>query len=66
LLGVDGRQVVAKWYTGNITFRISSRTYLDSKSDGKNGVQYEAVVYKIRSGEVISRSIEQIEHVWGQ
>jgi hypothetical protein len=64
LLGVKDNKVAAKWYTGNITFRISNKTYLNKKTSGTNGVKYEAVVYTIRSGEVISRSVEQIEHTW--
>lgn len=64
LFEIEDSKVVADWYTGNITFRISEVEYFDVKFSGVHGQKYEAVVYEVRSGEVISRSVEYVEHIW--
>ncbi len=52
LLDTNGDYIaVANWYTGNITFRISK-----IEISGK----YEAVVYKVEKGKIISRNVEQV------
>jgi len=54
----------ASWYSGDISFRISRKSYFDKSVDGKSGVEYEAVVFKIENGKVLSRTIEQVQHLW--
>ena len=64
LTGLKNTEGVASWYTGNITFRISRKSHLTKSVDGVSGEVYEAVVYEIRSGEVISRKIEKVQRIW--
>lgn len=63
LMGIEDSEVVAQWYTGKITFRISQKSYFDKSVDGVSGEKYEAVVYQIRNGEVLSLNIEQVERL---
>ena len=64
LMGMEETDVVAQWYTGKITFRISRKSYLNRSSEGVSGETYEAVVYQIKNGNVLSRSIEKVEYLW--
>ena len=65
----------AKWYSGTITYRISEYSRLKENGNrkggpvkysrpGKDGIQFQAVVYVIYQGEVKSRSIKTIRHVY--
>tara|TARA_B100000745_G_scaffold284927_1_gene219866 strand:- start:9 stop:503 length:495 start_codon:yes stop_codon:yes gene_type:complete len=55
---------VATWYTGTISFRISPVNQLTQEKDGEQGMEYEAVVYRIQSGYVLTRSVEMIKRLW--
>ncbi len=54
----------ASWYNGKVTIRTSGITYLSKSVEGVNGEKFDAVVYKIAKGKVLSRDVEKIEHVW--
>ncbi len=64
LTGLRKTGGIASWYTGNITFRISRKTYLTKESHGTRGAKYEVVEYKVNAGEVVSREIKHVQREW--
>ncbi|MCG7530780.1 hypothetical protein MHM98_05340 [Psychrobium sp. MM17-31] len=62
LFNTETSDYIANWYSGKITFRISDKVYV--YKSGVTGQKYEAVVYDILNGEVISRNIETVERIW--
>jgi len=49
--------VNANWYTGSITIRISEKEIIQEKAFSR----YQAVLYKIKEGKVVSREVKFIE-----
>lgn len=48
----------ATWYSGDLTVRISEISQIE------NGIQFEALVFKILNGKLASRQIKTIERKW--
>ena len=49
--------VNANWYTGSITIRISEQEIIQEKAS----YRYQAVLYEIKEGNVVSREVKFIE-----
>jgi len=60
LFEIGSRPVKATWFTGEIVIRISERKSFLNNTDGLPSIEYQAIVYKIVAGKVISRIITTI------
>jgi len=58
------KAVFAEWYSGEISYQIGPAQRLTQDESELGGIKYEAVLYNIRKGRVLSRKIAIIKQVW--
>lgn len=54
----------AVWYTGNLTVRISGISRGRDENGNSTGLQFEAIVFNIKRGKLLSREVKTVVRKW--